>query len=102
MTEAEGRGLSDRPQRVLPLVGGRNFRDIGGYRAMDGRQVRWGSVYRSGALSYLTTEDYTHLTPLRIRVICDFRTACEREREPTQWPDSNARTLTWHYDSTIV
>jgi len=102
MTEAEGRGLSARPQRVLPLEGGRNFRDIGGYRAMDGRQVRWGAVYRSGALSYLTTEDYTHLTPLRIRVICDFRTAREREREPTQWPDPNARTLTWHYDSTVV
>ncbi|MFM7273439.1 MAG: tyrosine-protein phosphatase, partial [Gammaproteobacteria bacterium] len=35
-------------QRDLPLEGGTNFRDMGGYRAADGRRVRWGRLYRSG------------------------------------------------------
>jgi protein-tyrosine phosphatase len=36
-------------QRLLPLEGGRNFRDLGGYRAQDGRHVKWGLLFRSGA-----------------------------------------------------
>ncbi len=35
-------------ERVLPLAGGQNFRDLGGYRTHDGRQVRWGALFRSG------------------------------------------------------
>ena len=36
----------------LDLVGGCNFRDLGGYRASNGRMVRRGLVYRSGVLTY--------------------------------------------------
>ena len=36
-------------ERVLPLEAGSNFRDIGGYPAANGRHVRWGLIYRSGA-----------------------------------------------------
>jgi protein-tyrosine phosphatase len=72
-------------ERVLPLEGGRNFRDLGGYRAADGRQVRWGLVYRSGTMTNLSDSDYQLLGSLGIRVICDFRTNEERDREPTEW-----------------
>ena len=36
--------------RLLPLEGGRNFRDLGGYETEDGRTVKWGHVFRSGRM----------------------------------------------------
>ena len=71
--------------RVLPLEGGRNFRDLGGYPTLDGRRVRWGRVFRSGTMVGLTDDDYEYLSALGIRVICDFRSADERTSEPTTW-----------------
>lgn len=70
-------------ERLLPLEGGRNFRDLGGYRGADGRQVRWGRIYRSGVMSALTAEDLTYLAGLGIRTVCDFRSVEERGREPS-------------------
>ncbi|HEY2750233.1 tyrosine-protein phosphatase [Phenylobacterium sp.] len=69
-------------ERLLPLRGGRNFRDLGGYRAIDGRQVRWGRIYRSGLMTGLTDEDLDYLKALGVRVICDLRTPGERAAEP--------------------
>ena len=71
--------------RLLPLEGGRNFRDLGGYETEDGRTVKWGQVYRSGVMDGLTEADYGYLTNLGIRTICDYRTSQEREAEPTNW-----------------
>ncbi|WP_294240543.1 tyrosine-protein phosphatase [uncultured Sphingomonas sp.] len=72
--------------RVLPLQGGRNFRDLGGYRTSDGRTVKWGLLYRSGQMHDLTSADYTYLQTLGIRTVCDFRDTRERTAEPTLWP----------------
>ncbi len=72
--------------RVLPLQGGRNFRDLGGYRTADGRMVKWGLLYRSGQMHDLTPADYTYLQKLGIRTVCDFRDTRERTNEPTLWP----------------
>ncbi len=72
--------------RVLPLQGGRNFRDLGGYRTGDGRTVKWGLLYRSGQMHDLTPADYAYLQKLGIRTVCDFRDTAERTREPTLWP----------------
>jgi protein-tyrosine phosphatase len=72
--------------RVLPLQGGRNFRDLGGYRTADGRSVKWGLLYRSGQMHDLTAADYTYLQKRGIRTVCDFRDTGERTREPTLWP----------------
>lgn len=70
-------------ERLLPLVGGRNFRDLGGYRAADGRQVRWGRIYRSGVMSGLTSGDMDYLSKLGVKVICDLRSPQERQSEPS-------------------
>jgi protein-tyrosine phosphatase len=72
--------------RVLPLQGGRNFRDLGGYRTADGRMVKWGLLYRSGEMHDLTPADYSYLQKRGIRTVCDFRDTAERTREPTLWP----------------
>lgn len=71
-------------QRRLPLEGASNFRDLGGYQASDGRQVRWGKVYRSGALDRLTDGDLAALSALGLRTICDLRHPEEQTAFPTR------------------
>jgi protein-tyrosine phosphatase len=73
-------------ERVLPLEGGVNFRDLGGYRTADGKDVAWGKIYRSAVMSGLTPADYRYLGTLGIGAICDFRASDERAREPVNWP----------------
>jgi len=93
--------LPERTRR-LPLAGGRNFRDLGGYRTSDGRQVRWGRVYRSGAMSYLSESDCEQLSVLNIRTVCDLRSAGERSREPTNWSTQGVESLQFDYDHSGV
>lgn len=69
-------------ERLLPLEGGSNFRDVGGYAAADGRRVRWGQIYRSGAMPKLTDADYAYLDGLGVKVTCDLRTVEERQLAP--------------------
>lgn len=71
--------------RLLPLEGGRNFRDLGGYPTEDGRTVKWGHVFRSGVMAELTDTDFDYLSDLGIKTICDFRESDERTIEPTDW-----------------
>lgn len=73
--------------RVLPLEGGRNFRDLGGYPTQDGRTVKWGMIFRSGTLARLTEADWDHLAARGVKALCDFRTTHERETEPFAWAD---------------
>ena len=75
-------------RRVPPLQGGRNFRDLGGYAAADGRRVKWGVIFRSGSLAGLTQADWDTLTARRVRAVCDLRTTREREAEPFAWKDA--------------
>jgi protein-tyrosine phosphatase len=81
--------VNDRPpldaRRVIPLEGGRNFRDLGGYLTLDGRRVKWGKLYRSGSMAWLTPADYDRLSELSIKTICDLRTVRERTAEPNTW-----------------
>lgn len=72
-------------ERLLPLKGGRNFRDLGGYETSDGQRVRWGVLYRSGTMAFPTPDDYAYLASLGIKVVCDFRATSERKKEPTVW-----------------
>ena len=71
--------------RLLPLAGGRNFRDLGGYETEDGRTVKWGAVFRSGVMNRLTEEDYAYLSSLGIGSVYDLRTSQERTAERTNW-----------------
>ncbi|HYM36160.1 MAG TPA: tyrosine-protein phosphatase [Steroidobacteraceae bacterium] len=81
--------------RIVNLEGSCNFRDLGGYRTRDGRELKWGRVFRTGVLSYFTPNDHDRLNQLGVRAICDLRRADEREREPTSWPDANTQHLSW-------
>lgn len=75
----------DLADRLLPLEGGINFRDMGGYRTADGRRLKWRHLYRSGTMARLTTADYAHLEELGIRYVIDLRTMTEQTAEPNRW-----------------
>lgn len=84
--------------RLLPLEGGRNFRDLGGYETESGQTVAWGRVYRSGVMTELTASDYRYLAGLGIGVVCDFRSVSEREEEPTDWAAGDIDYVAWDYE----
>lgn len=73
-------------ERILPLEGIANVRDIGGYRTEDGLRVRWGLVYRTGSLAAATDADLQLLTDLNIRLVCDLRTVDEVISGPDRLP----------------
>ena len=68
--------------RKLPFTGAHNFRDLGGYKTEDGRTVKWGKIYRSDNLHFLTDEDLKYMKRLNIKSVVDFRSVEERESEP--------------------
>ena len=76
-------------ERLLPLEGAQNFRDLGGYVTDDGRRVRWGMLYRSDDLADLTRDDLRYVSKLGINLVCDFRGAEERASEPSRLPEMN-------------
>ncbi|WP_313442319.1 tyrosine-protein phosphatase [Novosphingobium sp.] len=80
-------------QRLLPLEGGRNFRDLGGYRTADGRTVKWGMLFRSGSMVDLTAKDLGTLNKRGIRTICDYRDSNERKAEPMPWAAGTGPTI---------
>ncbi|MGW5351764.1 tyrosine-protein phosphatase [Streptomyces sp. NPDC004031] len=73
-------------ERVLPLEGATNFRDLGGYPTLDGGRTRWGLVFRADAPDRLTPADLAALTPLGLRVAYDLRTPEERAKAPSALP----------------
>jgi len=77
-------------ERELPLAGGVNFRDVGGYRTTDGRVVRWGRVFRAGSLAGLTDEDVACLGRLGLRLSCDLRSSEEMVARPDRLPPGAA------------
>ena len=73
-------------QRRVPLEGSVNFRDLGGYKTVDGRRVKWGLVFRSDNLGRLTDRDVAYLEKMGIRLVCDFRTPAEAKKLPDRFP----------------
>lgn len=64
-----------------------NLRDLGGHRTTDGRKVRTGVGFRSGALNVLTPEEQQQLVAAGVRLVCDLRTDKEREDGPDLLPE---------------
>lgn len=83
----------------IPLEGTFNFRDIGGERTGDGRQVKRGCLFRSDALHKLTGRDQVQLSAMGIRTVVDFRAPEEAAPQPNRLPDGiRTVVLTPHAD----
>lgn len=74
--------MPDQPDRVLPLQGATNFRDLGGYPGHGGRPLRWRRLFRSDHLGALSAEDQATLAGLGLQRVLDFRGLQERAAKP--------------------
>jgi len=72
-------------ERLLPLEGGNNFRDMGGYIAHGDKKVKRGQIFRSGVMTGLTTADQDVLSRLNITTVVDFRSREELDLFPNHW-----------------
>ncbi|MXY06190.1 MAG: tyrosine-protein phosphatase, partial [Gammaproteobacteria bacterium] len=72
-------------RRLRPLEGGSNFRDLGGYRTVDGQTVARGMLFRSGAMTALTDADMAYLDGFGIKTIVDLRSDEEISLYPNHW-----------------
>ena len=77
--------LSTSYRRLLPLEGGSNFRDLGGYKTVDDRTVARGLLFRSGAMTGLTDADMAYLDQFGIKTVVDLRSNDEIGLYPNHW-----------------
>lgn len=68
--------------RNLNLEKLENTRDLGGIVTKDGRTIRKGRVFRSGALSHASSNDRKCLESLKLARVFDFRTPKEQKEKP--------------------
>ena len=73
-------------ERHLPMEGGYNFRDLGGFKTKEGRYTKWGKLFRADELSNLTESDLKYLTSIPITSVIDFRAQAETRRSPDKLP----------------
>lgn len=90
-------GLAEVGERVLPLEQASNFRDLGGYQAADGRHVRWGLIFRSGATPLLTPLDIHYIEALGLKSMVDLRSTEERRLAPSRLMGSGIRYIASDY-----
>ena len=83
----------DLALRHIPLNGASNFRDIGGYKAHDGRSVKWRKIFRSDHLAALDANDLTQLQSLGVRRAFDFRGIQESQAQSYAWPHIQRHSL---------
>ena len=80
-------------ERVLPLEGAHNFRDVGGYLAENNRRVKWGLLYRSDHLHNLTDKDVEYLRSAHFHSIVDYRNEKEYGKQPNRIWDNQLKTF---------
>ncbi len=80
-------------ERLLPLEGAYNVRDMGGYKTKEGKIVKWGKIFRSGDLDKLTDADLEYLNEIPIRTYVDFRDSLEIANAPDKKPTSLLHTF---------
>ncbi|WP_443937373.1 tyrosine-protein phosphatase [Pedobacter sp. MW01-1-1] len=84
--------LADSTKRLVHVTAA-NFRDVGGYKTTDGKEVVWGKVYRSAAINKLTDADVALLDKKGIHTVVDFRGAAEAAAAPDRLPANTNYTL---------
>lgn len=96
---------SQRPsgRRHIRLTGASNLRDLGGYRGHGNKTIRWGCLFRSGAMPRLAAADWQWMHAQRIATVCDLRSPQERELAPTVWQGPAAtRHIHADYDAGLI
>ena len=85
-TELHTPSMAPAPSRSIRLDGASNFRDLGGYTGLDGRRVRWRTVFRADHLAGLSLADLQVLQGLGLARSADFRGKLESANLAYEWP----------------
>ena len=83
--------MSDRlqPARHLEVKGARNVRELGGYRAFDGRTTRWRTFLRADSLHQLPPPSQAALIEYGVRAVIDLRDSTEVGEKPDVFSGSS-------------
>jgi protein-tyrosine phosphatase len=76
--------------RHLPIAGGFNIRDLGGYPTQDGRTTRPGILIRAGNLDQVSPAGAQQLLGFGAKTIIDIRDEWEAEKYPDVFAQSTA------------
>lgn len=79
--------------RLLPMEGVYNMRDLGGYRTVYGKYVKWKTLLRSDDMNKLTSADQDYLGLLPLRVVIDFRGEAEKKAAPDYLPQTVSKYI---------
>lgn len=89
-------------ERVLKLEGSSNFRDMGGYKTEDGKTVRRGLLFRSGAMTSLSQQDMATLNQMNFSSVVDLRSSDELELYPNRWVQANGNLDYINHDYSML
>jgi protein-tyrosine phosphatase len=87
--------VTDRQRRPIEFETVFNFRDLGGYRTLDGRSLRWSTLYRADGLYRISPEDLDRLGSLGLTTVIDLRT--DRERRERGCFPVEAHPVDYHH-----
>lgn len=79
--------------RLLPMSGAYNMRDLGGYRTVYGKHVKWKTLLRSDDMNKLTAMDLDYLTLLPLRTVIDFRSEVEKNAAIDRLPQTVSKHI---------
>ncbi|MPS64430.1 MAG: hypothetical protein DI622_21175 [Chryseobacterium sp.] len=80
--------IKDSLRRVVKMEGAYNFRDTGGYKTSDGKEVTLGRVFRSDAIDKLSDKDLKTFKDKKIVTVVDFRGIEEAKKAPDRLPQN--------------
>jgi protein-tyrosine phosphatase len=84
------------PERHIDLETCFNFRDLGGYRTVDGRTVRWRHLYRADGIYRLSEADLDIVNALGVATVIDLRTVDEVNERGRFTPGTEG-PANWHH-----
>ncbi|WP_129649119.1 tyrosine-protein phosphatase [Bacteroides salyersiae] len=79
--------------RLLPMAGAYNMRDLGGYRTVYGKCVKWKMLFRSDDMNKLTAMDLDYLSLLPLRTVIDFRSEVEKNAAIDRLPQTVSKHI---------
>lgn len=85
--------------RRIPLGAMMNLRDLGGYPTADGRETKWGRLFRGDQPTELTERDFQWLLERNVTTVIDLRSSVELERAPD--PLASTSGFTYHHSPLV-
>ncbi|WP_449397626.1 tyrosine-protein phosphatase [Chryseobacterium wanjuense] len=85
--------IKDSLRRVVKMEGAYNFRDAGGYKTTDGKEVALGKVFRSDAIDKLSDKDLKTFKAKKIVTVVDFRGVEEAKKAQDRLPENTSYIL---------